>query len=151
MALDPKFLEWFGQMLQLSAKNIEQAEGFFRLFREGLPQGRQTEKWLEPYLQPAGEGKGNPAEDFQALARELFRNLGVVSRQEYDQLQKEHERLKAEFEEFKKSFEQVRGVETEARRQSPAVAEAWLDMVKQATQANTRLFDLYRKWLGLRS
>jgi len=137
-------------MLMLSAKNIEQAESFFRIFREGLPQGRPAEKWLEPYLSLLSQGKSATAEDFQSLVKELFRNLGVVSRQEYNELLAEHEKLKAEFEEFRANFNQVRDVESQARKASPDVADAWLNMIQQVTQANTRLFELYQKWFGLR-
>lgn len=149
MPMDPKFLEWFGQMLILSAKNLGQAENFFRYFREGFPAGAKAEKWLEPYLRLLPRGKEEPAEDFQNLIRELFRNLGVVSREEYDELRAEHERLQAEFNRFRTNLEQVREVETRAREKNPDLAHAWLGLIQQVTQANTRLFEFYRKWWGL--
>lgn len=151
MALDPKFLEWFGQMLILSAKNLEQAESFLRIFREGLPPGTRAESWLEPYLSLLPQGKETAAQDFQALARELFRNLGVVSRQEYDRLLAEHEQLKTEFEQFRSDFRQVRDIEDQVRETSPDLAGAWMNSVRQVTQANVRMFELYQKWFGLKS
>ena len=151
MPLDPKFLEWFGQMLLLSAKNLEQAESFLRVFRDGLPPGAKAESWLEPYLSLLPKGKETATQDFQALAQELFRNLGVVSRQEYDRLLAEHEQLKAEFGRFRSDFDQVRNIEGQAREKSPDLAGAWLNAIRQATQTNVRMFELYQKWFGLKS
>ncbi len=143
--MDPKFLEWFGQLLILSAKNIDQAEKFLSMFKNGMPDGKEAEEWLEPYLTLLPKDSKNAAEDLKRLFKELFRNMGVVSRREYEELLEKYEVLQSRIREMEKTIMDIRGSTQKGGRKGPDVFEAWTEMIRNMSETNARLFDQFQK------
>jgi|GEM_PF-981217 len=138
MELDPKFLEWIGQMMLLSAKNMEQADRFMRWFQEGFPEGRQWEKWLEPYLQLLPKDSDKGTKELRALFQEFFKNLGIVSREEYLELQERYQELKQEIDELNKKL-------SEERKRGFDLIGDWAELIKKMSAANAKLFEEWQK------
>jgi len=140
MQTDPKFLEWIGQMMLLSAKNMEQAEKFMKWFREGYPKGEEWEKWLEPYLQVMPKGAEAGTEELKNLFEGFFANLGIVSRQEYLELEKQYQELKREVEGLKTrmSAEREKGFDLFGQ---------WANLIKSMSESNARLFEQWQKMI----
>jgi len=139
MQMDPKFLEWMGQMLLLSARNMEQADKFMRWFREGYPEGAEWEKWLEPYLQLLPKGSEKGAQELRNYFEEFFQNLGIVSRKEYLELEQKYQELKAEMEKLKA------GVET--RKVGVDLMSEWSSIIKNFSQLNAEILEQWNKLL----
>ncbi len=136
--IDPKFLEWIGQMMLLSARNMEQAEMFMKWFQEGYPEGMEWEKWLEPYLQLLPKGKEKGARELKELFEQFFSNFGLVSRKEFLELEEQCQELKQELEEIKKKV-------AEERKKGFDLIEEWAEMLKKMSEANARLFTQWQR------
>jgi hypothetical protein len=136
--VDPKFLEWVGQMLLLSAKNMEQADKFFKWFQEGSPAGKEWEQLLEPYLQLMPKNADKNTLELKNLFEQFFANMGIVSRAEYLELEKRYQGLKQEIDELKSRAgdDQRKGVDLFGQ---------WAEMVKNLSESNARYFEEWRK------
>lgn len=139
MALEPKFLEWMGQMLLLSAKNMEQANKFMSWFKEGFPEGKEWEEWLEPYLQLLPRGAERGTEELRSYFQEFFQNLGIVSRKEYLELEQKYQELKEELEKLNKKVE--------AKRAGLDLMNQWVELINYFNEANKRFLEEWNKLL----
>ena len=137
MPLDRKFLEWFGHMLLMSAKNLEQGERFSEWLRAGFPPGVDQEKWLEPYLQIFPQGSVKGARELRELFNGFFSSMGVVSRADYLELEKKYSELKREFEELKGKVAADRATGFDLLNQS-------MEMVRNLSESNARLFEQWQ-------
>jgi predicted nucleic acid-binding Zn-ribbon protein len=143
--MDPKFLEWFGQLLILSAKNIDQAQKFLSMFKEGMPEGKEAEEWLEPYLTLLPKDSQNAAEELQKLFNELFENMGVVSRKEHQELLEKYGMLQSRIHELEKTIMEIRSSPSKSKKQKPDLFDAWTNMLKSMGETNARLMEQFQK------
>ncbi len=138
--IDPKFLEWIGQMMLISARNMEQAEKFMRWFREGYPEGVEWEKWLEPYLQLLPRGGEKGTQELRELFEEFFKRMGLVSRKEFMDLEARCQELKEEIEELKNKI-------AEERKKGFDLIGEWAELIKKMSEANAQLFTQWQKFI----
>lgn len=141
MALDPKFLEWMGQMLLLSARNMEQANKFMSWCQEGFPEGAEWEKWLEPYLQLLPKGAERGTQELRAYFEEFFQKMGIVSRREYLELEQKYQELKKELESLK--------AKVDAKKAGFDLMGEWMELIRNLGEANTRFLEEWKKLLEL--
>jgi len=141
METDPKFLEWMGQMLLLSAKNMEQANKFMKWFREGFPEGSEWEKWLEPYIQLLPQGSEKGAQELRSFFEDFFENMGIVSRKEYLDLEGRYQEIKKELDELK--------ARVEAKKPGFDPMGEWGELIRSLGQVNSRLLEEWQKFLSL--
>lgn len=138
MPADPKFLEWVGQMLLLSAKNMEQADKFFKWFQEGYPEGNDWEQWLEPYLQLMPKNTDKNTRELKNLFEQFFANMGIVSRADYLDLEKRYQELKQEIDGLKKKM-------GDNQRKGFDLFGQWAELIKDMSESNARLFEEWQK------
>jgi len=139
MDIDPKFLEWLGQMLLISAKNMEQANRFINWFQEGFPEGSEWEKWLEPYIQLLPKGSEKGTQELRKFFENFFKSMGIVSRKEYMELENRYLELKKELEEIKAKIE--------SKKPTFDLMSEWAEQVKHISQINARLLEEWQKFL----
>lgn len=143
--MDPKFLEWLGQMMLLSARNMEEADRFFKWFREGLPDTKEAEQWIEPYLSFLPQGKEKATKELRKLLDEFFSNMGIVSRVEYEDLKEKYERLEREQRKLEEDIQELKDKMQQERKKGWDISTGWINLIKEMSQSNLELYKSFQK------
>ena len=152
LSMDSKFLEFWGNVLLSAAKGQEQAEGLIRLAREGFGVLEQQMALFEKFWNldkkpdpPAAstENWTKASADFVKSYQEFIGFMGMVPRQEHEELLKEHEVLKGRLADLEEELRRRKRGAGEEAMDSAIIVKGFEDLMKKQSEQFQCLMNSY--------
>jgi hypothetical protein len=138
-----ELIELWGRALLEMARGAAASRTFFELFQDGF--ARKTPSTTEAYDQFLRICRNTFGRDgieaFNQVMAEFYRNVGVVPRAQYNDLEGKYRTLRSRVLELERELEDLKTVGVRTAEASSDMMEKWTETAQRFTELNQKFFE----------